>query len=286
MSNSTFAQPDDTRGFVFVCWGKDFIQEACASVRRIKGISQYPCTLITVPGETVPPGIFDQIIPLPLEGSYRAKISMRHSPYTRTVFLDSDTHVLKDFAELFDALKRFDILYQPTAGGYHYKVKNVPMSVVTEPSAGLVVWRRNAKTEQFFELWDKHYLLQQKENGADGAWDQRSMRAALYECEAHVFPIPKEWQVSGWETSVLLGDAKMVHGRDRHTKFAMANINNSNDLRLYFADVGFIFPLNGTSLWDYLRLAGALLKRAIRRMLRLILHRTGMWRLPTNGRRM
>jgi hypothetical protein len=194
--------------------------------------------------------------------------------------------VLKDFAELFDALERFDVLYQTTAGGYHYKVDSVPMSVVTEPSAGLVVWRRNAKTERFFELWDKHYLSQQDENGADGAWDQRSMRAALYESDAHVFPLPKEWQVYGWETSVLLGDAKMVHGRDRHAKFAIENINSSNDLRLYFADVGFILPLNKTEVFDYLRLIGALARRATRRTVRLMLHRTGMWRLPTNQRRM
>lgn len=286
MSTSASSQTNETRGFVFVCWGKKFIQEACASARRIKQVSQYPCTLITIPGEPVPTRIFDQIISLPLEGSYRDKILMSHSPYERTVFLDSDTHVLKDFAELFDALGRFDILYQATPGGYHYKMDGVPMSVVTEPSAGVVAWRRNTRTEQFFALWDKHYLSQQEENGTDGAWDQRSMRAALYESDAHVFPLPKEWQVYGWETSVVLGDVNMVHGRDRHAKFAIENINSSNEVRLYLADVGFIFPLNSPGIFDYLRLIGALVRRATHRTARLMLHRTGMLRLPTNLRRM
>lgn len=285
-AHSASSSADEARGFVYVCWGKDFVQEAAESVRSIKQISRYPCTLITNPGETVPGEVFDQVIFHPLEGSYRDKILMRHSPYARTVFLDSDTHVLKDFSELFDALERFDILYQATSGGYHYKIDDVPMSVLAEPSAGVVAWRRNGDTDRFFELWDKHYLLQEEENGADGAWDQRSMRSALYASNAHVFPLPKEWQLYSWETSVVLGDVKMVHGRGRHAAFANQNINRSAVLRLYLADVGFILPLSSAAILDHVRLLGALARSIVRKSGRQILHRTGLWRLPINQRRM
>src|SRR5467141_2642138 len=144
-------------GVVYVAWGEEFIREAIASAQSLQKHSQYPCALIThaIPDVAHP---FSTIITIPLEHSYRDKISMRFSPFKKTLFLDTDTHILGPIDQLFRLLDRFDVFFSAADGGLHYELEGVPMDAFPEPSAGVIGWTKSDRTARFFALWDQYYL--------------------------------------------------------------------------------------------------------------------------------
>src|SRR5437879_782202 len=91
MKSSTVNQ---SRGFVYIAFGQDYVEEAAASARSVRALHQYPITLITdkQPAQHVGT-VFDTVRVETLRRDYSDKILMGTSPYERTIFLDSDTVV-------------------------------------------------------------------------------------------------------------------------------------------------------------------------------------------------
>lgn len=270
-----------TRGFVYVAWGTRFLNEAIKSAFSVKQHMDYPIALIT-PISIEGPHPFDHVISTPFERTYRDKIKMVQSPFEETIFLDTDTYVLESFDPIFDLLKRFDIAYTPSAPSNHYTLPGVPNLAFDEPSAGLIAWRSNQETQRFFERWDDEYSIQEAQNG-NGAWDQRSMRAALWNTDVRLAPLRADWQLYSFEFAVLMNTAKMVHGRGKDAEAAISQSNRFIGPRLYAPRLGV------TRAWtieptDYLKLSVLSFGMAAHRFLRVLLHKSGIWRLPSNKR--
>jgi hypothetical protein len=270
-----------TRGFIYVAWGTQFVKEAIRSALSVKQYMDYPIVLIT-PSPIQESHPFDQVICTPFEGTYRDKIKMVQSPFEETIFLDTDTYVLHSFDPVFDLLKRFDLAYQPSGPSNHYTLPGLPELAFDEPSAGLVAWRANGETRRFFEVWDAEYSIQEAQNG-NGAWDQRSMRAAVWNTDVRFAPLRADWQLCSFEFAILMNTAKMVHGRGKDAEAAISQCNRFIGPRLYAPRLGV------TRAWrigpnDYLRLSVLSFRMAANRFLRLLLDKTGIWRLPKNKR--
>src|SRR5665213_4068706 len=103
-------QSDQSCGVIYVAWGERYLSEAIASASQVKAVSGHPCVLITHAAPSCTHS-FDQIITTPFFGSYRDKIAMRLSAFRKTIFLDSDTHVIGSLDPLFSLLDRFDIFF-------------------------------------------------------------------------------------------------------------------------------------------------------------------------------
>ena len=181
---------------------------------------------------------FSTIITIPLEHSYRDKISMRFSPFKKTLFLDTDTHILGPIDQLFRLLDRFDVFFSAADGGLHYELEGVPMDAFPEPSAGVIGWTKSDRTARFFALWDQYYLEQERANG-EGAWDQRSMRAALWWSDVSLASLPSVWQLYTFCTASMIGPVRIVHGRDRRLPSVIASANRHLGIRFYVPDLGF-----------------------------------------------
>jgi hypothetical protein len=272
-----------TRGIVFVAWGDMFIKEALESAAQLRKVMDLPITLIT-PEPFQPVGAIDTVINQPFKATYQDKILMRLSPYDETIFLDTDTFVLEPLDQIFQMLSKFDLLYQSSGPSLHYELPGVPMGAFEEPSAGLIAWRKCDAVERFFDLWTEFYVDQERVNG-QGAWDQRSFRAALWHGDLRFHPLGRDWQLYSFEAGVPLSWVRMVHGRGRDAKAAIAECNNHIGPRVYIPRLGF-FPSRDPAPQDYLKLSFLAAIQSVKRLTRLLLHWTGIWKLPTNQRPM
>jgi hypothetical protein len=272
-----------SRGVVYVAWGEKFISEAKNSANSVIESNGYWCVLIT-DKELLDKHPFSQVIVRKFTDTYRDKLLMQESPFENTIFLDTDTTVIGSLDEVFQLLDRFDIAFQAASGGIHYSLPTMPMEAFPEPSAGIVAWKKNERTNVFFTLWDKAYVQQETANGP-GAWDQRSMRQALWESEVSITMLPGVWQVYSFDVAICLGKVRMIHGRGPDAASALLHCNDRPDHRVYIPKVGF-YHMYKTSEVEYLRLSLTSFVMFLRRGLRLFLHRTGIYRLPENVRPM
>ncbi len=63
----------------------------------------------------------------------------------------------------------------------------IRLHVFEKPSAGIIAWRKNERAAQFLMRQDEECSAQERANGK-GAWDQRSMRAAIWNTDVHIAP--------------------------------------------------------------------------------------------------
>jgi hypothetical protein len=224
------------------------------------------------------------VIDVPFSRTYRDKILMRLSPYEKTIFLDSDTHVLDSLAPLFALLDRFQLFFQAATGGRHYTLDGIPMAAFPEPSAGIVGWRRSEGTERFFEIWEEQYDKQRDLNG-EGAWDQRSLRAAAWLSGLNLTFLQGEWQVTSFAATTLLWPARILHARGAIVNKMIREVNRVDDYRVYVPKLGCL-PLHRTRAQEYARFSWRSGVVTLKTAVRSFLHYTGIWRRPINTRRM
>lgn len=117
----------------------------------------------------------------------RAKVDfIGHSPYEKTLYLDSDTIVNFDICHIFKGLKHFDVLFTPDFSRKKEKYKDsikeyaeISM-VIPEVNGGVFAFKRNAKTNELFRSWRKYFYKYFTET--DG-YDQASFRVAISKTE-------------------------------------------------------------------------------------------------------
>jgi hypothetical protein len=270
-------------GFVYIAFGQQYVDEAAASARSVRALHRYPITLITdqQPAEHVS-AMFDSVRVERLKRDYSDKILMGTSPYERTIFLDSDTVVLGKMDDLFSMLDRFDFGIQFTEGGNHYTLPGVP-TCFYEPSAGIIAWKRSDRVQQFFADWAKAYELIEKQQGTPGAWDQRSLRLALYESDLRLAPLSAEWQFYTYKPNVVAGPVVMVHGR-LLAPHVIKSIEKSTELRVWMPKVGACPGYHVASAGEMLRFTRRLAVRVSTVLVRRGLAAAGIWPLPKNQR--
>jgi hypothetical protein len=161
----------------------------------------------------------------------------------------------------------------------------MPMLAFYEPSAGIIGWRKNEKTARFFSQWESEYQLQVEQNGSDGAWDQRSMRAALWNTDVSLAPLGTDWQLYSFESGICMNRVKLVHGRDRSAEFLIKNSHKITGPRMYIKSIE-IIHLNNIKIFSYLIFLLKIIYFLLKRFLRLFLHYLYIYKLPENKRKM
>lgn len=228
-----------SKGFVFVVFGESFAKEAAESARQIRRFHDYPIMLITdrpiVDSKIVE--VFSQVAIRSFKREYSDKILMRESPYEMTIFLDSDTLVLGSMDPVFDLLEHFDLALQYQSPVDHYDQPGIPVSF-HEPSAGIIAWKQSPAMSRLFDDWSSVYNQIQHDEGRVGAWDQRSLRHALYfRHDVRFVALPIEWQFYIYWPNVVVGPVKMVHGRGV-TEEMVRSINASSECRVWLPKLG------------------------------------------------
>jgi hypothetical protein len=144
---------------------------------------------------------------------------MQHSPYERTLFLDTDTWVARDIDGLFELLDHYDLAASQLSEGHQYTIPEVPHSF-PEFNTGVILFSRRLVEKGFFDTWKQHHLAWKKtgpERGLapfDIASDQLSFRLAVYQSpEIRTHVLPPEYNFMAVFPSYAVMDLFVIHCR-------------------------------------------------------------------------
>jgi hypothetical protein len=228
--------PDFTRGFVYVATGANYRREAAASAARVRALhpSLRICLITDQAAETP---FWDDLVLLEKAAfSFRDKFSILRCPYERFLFLDTDTQVLADLAEVFELLEHFDFAGHQLFEGHDRPVPGVP-DAFPEFQGGLLAFRRSPAVESFFSRWleiyDRNYAtsLEGSRDYSDLS-EQKSLRTALYASSLRLAVLGPEYNFRPSCVDFACAPVRVLHGRGRLDAFA-GRINRQLGNRVY-----------------------------------------------------
>jgi len=215
-----------TRGFIYAATGEKWVREsvtAAAELRRVH--PDIPSVLFTDQSfvdETRT--AFDEVIALPERTWVRSESKLwgvAHSPFERTVFLDTDTHVRADISDLFNVLERFDFAGVPVPTRNFRRPRHSDPSDIPNafqcPNGGVLAFRRNDATKELFELWWDLYHADLEKATKRGIMDQPSLRVSLWRSNCSMLVLPPEFNMRTLHhrsrPTIAVGPVRIIHGR-------------------------------------------------------------------------
>ncbi len=240
------------------------------------------------------------------DGFYDKTKLMQESPYDRTLFVDADILVVEPFSELFGLLDRFDCAatheeYVNTDWFNRYPRSDVPSSF-PEFNTGILLFKRSTQMDGVLKEWEALYAQFLEEKPDQQINDQPFFRVALYNSDARVATLTREYNCKYRGQGYLNGPVKLLHGHvdfqfdPRQLSQAARALNASNKPRVYIAGRVYDQKLTGRlvgmrkarRIGSFPIFPGSLMVRRAGR-LRQIVKEQGMKRilaklLPKNGR--
>lgn len=157
---------------------------------------------------------------------------LKESPFDRTLFLDTDTHICAPIHDLFDVLDRFDIAVSHAP--YRPARPSITPSCFCEFNSGVIAYRMNSETRQFFDKWLQLYQAFVATTGMTE--DQPTLRQALYESPIGLYILPPEYNfrtvMPGFSGR---GPVKILHGRGIAMERLENWVNNSQNIRVFLS---------------------------------------------------
>lgn len=231
-------------GFLYVATGKSYLDEAIKSAKSILDINpQARISLIT--DKEFECKIFEQVIVVGVESitekSWKANLIFKilgisNSPYDNTIFLDTDTFVIKPIDDLFNLLEYFDLLNcldyydKSLIGGVRDDLKSY-----TPYNTGVLAYKRNNHTSKLFVDWKKKY-----EENIDTYWsDQPAFMEALMLNQVKTYTLPTNYNFRFLNNVGFLEKepVKIIHGRgsDSDLRIIAERVNRTLSNRVWVA---------------------------------------------------
>lgn len=226
-----------SQGILYMVTGEHYIEEARLSAESAAVAMPNVGSAIATDAIDADLDIFDHVIEYEFE---RREIGGRSwlmnstippdlSPFDRTLYLDSDTYIAGDVAEVFDLLDKFDLAMCPSP-------KRTQVQVLPEPwyrfNCGVIAYRDTTEVRSFLDRWNKIYRqhLQERVDPID----QPSFAEALAETELRWFNLPRQYNVRVPRRGQLSREAKIIHGRHPAGLEQVAKVlNRSHRHRVY-----------------------------------------------------
>ena len=230
------------RGFLYAATGERWVREAAGSVEKLKRVHpDIPAIIHTDLPELAAAGPFDEVITLPEKRWIRTESkvwAVGRSPFERTVYLDTDTHVYGDVSDLFAVLDRFDFAVVPIQMRLcrrqdHADPEDIPESFQSV-NGGVLAYRRNDRTRALLEMWWDLYQADMKTTKK--VLDQPSLRVSLWRSEAKLLHLPPELNMRTIryrvQPTTAVGPVRVIHGRPRDADALERRWNASTTSRL------------------------------------------------------
>ena len=186
-------------GFLYIAFGDAFTKEALMSIRSLKRHNSEPVALFTdVEHDDSFEGLVDVYAKITPQ-HIRAKVDfIDKTPFVNTVYLDSDTLIVRNISDMFDILQRFDVgLTNDYARKRTKYSKIVPEYAeipyaFSEVNGGIMAYNSSLATQSFLSLWKEYfYKYFQETNG----WDQVSLRVSLWKSNVRLHHFPCEYNI-------------------------------------------------------------------------------------------
>lgn len=229
--------PSADRGVVYVAVGSRYVDEAACSARSVRKTNPgLPLHLFT----DTPPAdvsVWDRIVAISADIPGSAmKLHMDRAPWSRCLFLDTDTLIVGSLDPVFTLLDRFEFAAMQHSGGHHYEIPGLPPSF-PEYNSGVIAWRRGERAAAFFARWRELYARMREPGGR--TWDQKSLRAALYESDLRITSLPHGYNLMPYFPAVIERGAVVLHGRNNENLRRLeTRLAASTELRAYVPGIG------------------------------------------------
>jgi hypothetical protein len=201
-------------GVLYIAFGPQYHREAVTSIASLRRFhSDLACCVITETGLEDLPSNVEVLLRKP-ETKYplRAKPRfLRESPFDRTLFLDTDTTIVRPIDGLFHLLDRFDI-------GLHmlpHYTNHPKYRFLNNPSSGVVLFRRCDEVNETFGRWLELYDQEVDRVGSHQSRinaDPLLIRA-IYETQVRLVPLPAAMNFHLEIPNVTASPIHIVHGR-------------------------------------------------------------------------
>ena len=241
-------------GVLYAATGAKHRAEASASAVRCKVLMPEIPIAVWTDSELSDP-VFDIVhVARSPSYDYMDKVtSLSETPFRRTLFLDTDTHVLDDISASFQLLDCFDIAAahasNRTSTRSTYLISGVP-DAFPEMNTGVLLYRQGDRTNAFLSDWrrlfdqDRNQFAQDKAKRAADLvalkppGDQSSFRHALFRSELRIATLPPEYNFRFGYSAFAGSAVKIFHGR--HPDFARlaAEVNAEPKRRVYVPGLG------------------------------------------------
>lgn len=153
------------------------------------------------------------------DNPYADKIAnMRRSPFQRTIFLDSDTYVIRRITNVFDLLDDYELAAALAPGYRGLRDPEVP-TAFSEFNTGLVAWHAGRRTAAFLECWQQTYVAWQREppfplaGEPRGIADQPAFRRCAWKHRMRIMVLPPEYNYRTSAPGTVVGKVRVIHGR-------------------------------------------------------------------------
>ena len=187
------------RGFLYIAFGEAFTKEALMSIKSLKRHNKEPVALFT---DREQDETFDGLVDVyaKIEPKHiRAKVDfVGSSPFVNTVYLDSDTVVVRNISDMFDILGRFDVALTNDYARKRTKYSDIipeyaeiPYSF-SEVNGGIMAYNSSLATQTFLSMWKEYFYKYYKETNG---WDQVSLRISLWRSNVRIHHFPFEYNI-------------------------------------------------------------------------------------------
>lgn len=206
-------------GILYVASSEKYFHEALISLKSVKGVGISLPTAIFVSSELVEEAkvYFDYvfIIQRPEKSFVDKIVPLRDSPFTRTLFLDTDTKVYEDITDLYKVLNKFDLAFSvaPIRNGYSVDVP----AWFLEPNTGVILYKKSPELNKLIEKWLEIYR-EQLTGTECPPHDQSSFRLALYNSSVSFYILGCEYNFRSVFPCVIPGNSSIKIFHDRQPK--------------------------------------------------------------------
>lgn len=190
-----------SRGVVYVAWGKAHVDVARRSAASVKKHNPgLPCVIWCASDDDTTG--FDDAFVIPADMTRPKVGALKLSPYDETLYLDNDTMIRADLSSLFDLLQKFDLCGAHVMLWHRPRHKRMWHTKVPETfpeiNCGVLLYRKNAKTEAFFDDWQAAY------DAAGMKIDQPTFREVLWHSDLRFYVFPPQFNKRIFEASELV----------------------------------------------------------------------------------
>lgn len=232
-------QPAARVGVIYIATGQRYADEAArslASLRRHE--ADLPVTLFTDVHQEHPG--FTAVVYVEDRRNHPKKVfhtkvaCMGQSPYDRTLFLDTDTHVCGTVHEVFDILDRFEFAGAQAPKripGRHAGLPQVVPPTFAQLNSGVLLFRRSPRIAALLADWLARY---DAHDFPHFFGDQHELREALWASDIQLGILSPEWNCRFLWAVAVEGPVRILHGRHRLIELVEQRVNaRPNSVRVF-----------------------------------------------------
>lgn len=208
----------DEFGVLYVAYGEKYRQEARSALMSLRCVCPGLPTAVITDREWTEEPRPDRFILRTAEAGFGCKPQViPETPFDRTLYIDTDTIVVRDLRPLFGLLDRYDV--GVTFAGA--PLGEPGMELHPQCASGMVLFRNNERVQRMFDEWRRLYAeavaqLARTAGDTRGVGDQRYLAIAIALTDVRCVHLPLYMDFWLHDYAVLETPPFVVHGHLPH----------------------------------------------------------------------